>query len=340
MPIIFVMKVRGNKFLKIIAILGAAIALFASQSLIVANGENEKIYLGGFAAGFTITTKGAEVLGLSEVVTESGVESPAKDAGVLPKDIIYKVDGYEINGFEDLESSLNASKGKKITATINRAGEVILKEITPVKDLSGKYKIGLFLRDKLTGIGTVTFIKGDGAFLALGHPVCTEDDKMVEIKRGDLYACSIFGVEKGERGKAGELRGTFFQDNKIGVIKANLKVGIVGEINLDYDKSGLSEIEKGEGKIGAAEIYTTVDGVTPQKFSISIVKVDENEKDNRNFVIKVTDKKLLSIAGGIVQGMSGSPIVQDGKIIGAVTHVFLNDPTRGFGISIEKMLEK
>lgn len=334
------MIIKGTKktALKFALLIFTAIVIFCPNFVYAKAGVGAKLYLGGYAAGFTITTKGAEVLGLSDVITDSGIFSPAKDAGIQEKDVILNIAGKETNSFEDLENILDSSKGKPLIITIKRGDEVQIKEITPVKDLSGKYKLGLFVRDRLTGIGTITYIKSDGEVMALGHPICAENEKPIEVKSGDLFACSIFGVEKGTRGKAGELRGMFISDARLGIITQNLTVGIKGKFDEGFDKSSLTEIEVGSGHPGNASIITTVDGTTPKEFSISIVKAEKTAKDNRNFVIKITDKNLLNIAGGIVQGMSGSPIIQDGKIIGAITHVFLNDPTRGFGIDIDKML--
>lgn len=340
MPTIIVMfgKIIKKVPLKRIIVVFVALILISLNPTVKVNAATENIYLGGYAAGFTITTKGAEVLGLSEVVTESGVVSPAKDAEIFENDLILNISGIDTNTLEDLEKVLDNCAGKTLIVTIKRGNEIIKKEITPVKDLSGKYKLGLYIRDKLSGIGTITFIKENGVVMALGHPVCNENNNVLEIVGGELYKCSIYGVEKGERGKAGELRGMFISDNKIGSICKNLPVGISGIIDKSYDLSSLKKIQTGEAHSGSATIWTTIDGVTPSEYDVSIIKVDKHSKDNRNFVIKVTDKNLIEESGGIVQGMSGSPIVQDNKIVGAITHVFLNDPTRGFGISISNMM--
>ena len=159
----------------------------------------------------------------------------------------------------------------------------------------------------------------------------------IDIFGGELYNCSITGCVKGERGKAGELRGVFVKNDPIGVIDKNLISGVYGQLSEDFDKTNLTQIEIGKASIGDACIYSTIDNNEPKRYSISIIKVDDFQ-DNKNFVIKVTDKDLLETTGGIVQGMSGSPIVQNGKLVGAVTHVFINDPTRGFGINIFNMI--
>lgn len=311
--------------------------LFVSGVFTVSADENS-VYLGGFAAGFTINTRGAEVIALSDVVTEDGVTSPCKEADIKPGDVILSIGDIKTDEYADVQNVLDKCKGAPVELKVLRGGETIVKTVLPAKDLSGKYKLGLLLRDKLTGIGTVTFIKDNKEFMALGHAVCSENGKPIEIVGGNLYACSIFAVEKGQRGKAGELRGMFLSDASIGVIDKNLTVGIKGSVKDDFDLKKLNRIKVGEAHPGKASIVTTVNGIIPEEFSISIVKVDADKKDNRNFVISVTDKKLNEYAGGIVQGMSGSPIVQDGKLVGAVTHVFISDSTKGFGIAIDKML--
>lgn len=333
-------KPNELNYIKKAVIIAYLIALlFCGNQIIVSKATNdETLYLGGFTAGFTITTRGCEVIGLSEVVTEEGIKSPAKDVGIVERDVILNVGHTETNTFEEVDDVLSRYKGGSLLVTIKRGNEILVKEVAPVKDLSGKYKLGVYLRDKLTGIGTVTYVESNGEVIALGHPICYENDQPIELKEGKLYSCSVYGIEKGERGKAGELRGMFLSDAVIGVIDKNLAIGIKGKLNDNFSLKDLNKIEVGIAKQGAATIFTTVNGTTPKEFSISIVKVDKNAKDNRNFVVKITDKKLIEISGGIVQGMSGSPIVQDGKLVGAITHVFLNDPTRGFGISIQNML--
>lgn len=327
--------------IKILCFITALICIFACRTDYVNTvlaSESLKLYLGGYVAGFTINTKGAEVIGISDVVTESGVVAPAKDAGILPSDIIISIGGIETNSYDDINTALEASKGKPVIISLERSGEIMVKEVTPVKDLSGKYKLGVYVRDRLSGIGTITYFRSDNVFMALGHSICRENGVLINIRGGDLFRCNVIGVMKGERGKAGEIRGFNLEDVIIGNVTENLPVGIKGTVNDNFDKTNLKEVCVGEAKVGTASMYATINGDTPTEFSIEIVKIDGNAKDNRNFVIKITDSNLLEVAGGIVQGMSGSPIVQDGKIVGAVTHVFLNDPTRGYAIDINKML--
>ncbi len=326
----------------------AALFLFLCSLLLCtvdiagADAAEGKYYLGGMAAGFMLGAGGAEVIDLSEVVAEDGTHRPAADAGILAGDCILAVDKIRIKSIRDLNDALARSGGKELTVTVRRGGETAEVKITPVKEKkSGKYKIGVLIRDTLSGIGTVTYIDREtGRFGALGHKIADESDRLLEISDARVFLCSIVGVNRGARGKAGELRGLFLNDKTIARAETITDTGLYGTFeNYDYtdcrivDTAPLSEAE-----IGKATIWATVNGVCPQEYEIAIAKVDAGGRDNKNFVIKVTDEKLIEETGGIVQGMSGSPIIQNGKLIGAVTHVFINDPTRGYGIGIEKMI--
>ena len=318
---------------KLIVLLMAILTIISFTKINV-SADEEEIFLGGMPAGFALYTRGAEIVGLCDVITDNGAISPSKDAELIVGDKILYLDGEQINTANDLEKTLKSNNSR--TITINRQGETIIKKITPAKDINGKYKLGLLIRDEVNGIGTITFIKGN-KFASLGHAVLNNDGKPFEILGGNLYDCTITGCIKGERGKAGELRGVFLRNEKIAKIEKNNIFGVYGTID-KIDKNNLIKTEIGEAKPGKAQIISTIDGVTPKKYNISIIKIDNNST-YKNFVIKITDENLLNTTGGIVQGMSGSPIIQDGKIIGAVTHVLVNDPTKGYGIFIENMLK-
>lgn len=302
----------------------------------------QDLYLGGFPAGFILNTQTVEVVGICDVMSEDGIANPARECGISTGDIIEKVNDIEVTSAEQLNALVN-EQFKQLELTILRQGQRQKVQIEPVKDKStGKNKLGLLVKDSLNGIGTVTYVdRASGKFGSLGHPVADISGALTKIHGGSLYSCSIYNVKKGLRGNPGELKGIFDNSNAYGSIEKNCNCGIFGTVNEKFDYSKLKKVKCGsvdEVKIGKASIYTTLDGNQPQEYEISIIKVDKTNKDNRNYVIKMDDSRLLETSGGIVQGMSGSPIIQDGKLIGAVTHVFINDPTRGYGISIENML--
>jgi stage IV sporulation protein B len=333
---------RKTKF-NFILIVISFILLFSSNFQVLAN--SEKVYIGGFPAGFIINTEGAEVVGICDVFTGDEIISPSKQAGVAIGDIVVGLNGFSIKGALDIESALKNYSGISTNITVIRSGQKFDLVISPAKETgTGKYKIGLFIRDSMTGIGTMTFIKQtDLRFGALGHPVLNQNNELVKIENSEVYLCSIIGVNKGLKGKPGELRGLFIKEQIIGVADKNTSSGIFGYFNekssiLTEDK--LIDVGLSTAKPGKAKILTTISGTEPKEYNINIVKVDKNDKQNKNLVIKITDQELLKETGGILQGMSGSPIIQNGKLIGAVTHVFINDPTRGFGILIDKMINE
>ncbi len=313
--------------------------LFLSVSIIksptTALAYDNKVYLGGMPAGFSLNTRGAYIVGITDVISEKGLNSPAKDASLKTGDVILKIDGLEVNNSLDVEKILTNDKIKNLLILRDDLEQNVL--IKPTKDINGKYKLGVFIRDSVKGIGTITFIK-NGRFASLGHPITEENGKISNAKDGELYDCFITGKVKGERGKAGELKGIFTKTMPIGNIDSNCSQGVYGKITNNFNLNELEQVEISNAKIGDACIYSTITGNIPKEYKISIIKVDNDSDGNKNLVLKITDKELIEQTGGIVQGMSGSPIVQNGKLVGAVTHVFINDPERGFGISIENMI--
>ena len=334
-----------------IFILGATMSLTAicysintERDLIVASADTKTVYVGGMSAGFTLKTGSAQVIGTCEVLTESGVCTPALTAGIRAGDDIRKVGGIRVESIGELNEIVNKSQGKSLEFEIERGEELRKVEIQPVKDkLTERYKIGVLVRDSVSGIGTVTYIdKTSGRFGSLGHSVVGENKREMRISEGAVYECSIVGINKGIRGKAGELRGMFLNDKHLGNAEKLCNCGIFGQISDKFEVNELMSVvaNSQDVKPGSACIYSTINGLEAKRYEIEIVKVDKNNKDHKNYVIKITDDELISQTGGIVQGMSGSPILQDGKLIGAVTHVFLNDPTRGYGIDINTMLRE
>ena len=294
--------------------------------------ESNKVFLGGYPVGITVNTNGAEIVGMCDVVYENKVCSPSKDAGLKVGDIILTIDKVKVNTADDVSNVIK--DGKQKILEVLRDDNIIILNVKPQKDNSGEYKLGIFIKNGISGIGTVTYYTTT-KIACLGHPILGNKNEIVVANHGDIFECNINSAIKGVRGRPGELRGSINTNNKIANVEENKFNGVFGSID-NFLNFPLLEIETGTPQMGNASIYTTVCGKTPKKYDISIIKYDKSKED-KNLVIKITDKDLLEITNGIVQGMSGSPIVQNGRLVGAVTHVFINDPTRGFGISIENM---
>ncbi len=331
-----------------IFILGAALSftfLFHTKEILRANAAEKgvPVYVGGMSAGFTLQSGNVQIMGICEVISENGIYSPAAKAGFRTGDRIIKVNGVQVETVSQLNKLVNVGNGKALEIEAERGMEdTYTGTVTPLKDkVSNIYKIGILARDNVSGIGTITYIQKDnGKFGALGHPVTNCQNKELKICNGSVYSCSIIGVNKGVRCHAGELKGIFLNDKTFGSAEKLCNSGIFGQISQDFEyKNRKQALATSSSAVpGKAYIYSTVDGECPQKYEIEVVKVDKFSKDNKNYVVKITDEALIEETGGIVQGMSGSPIIQNDKLIGAITHVFLNDPTRGYGIDIETML--
>jgi stage IV sporulation protein B len=330
-----------NRYLKALCAFLAFIILLFCFPQIRANADEDQLYLGGFATGLMLETTDVEVVGVCDVQTDGGLVCPARDSGIYVGDIIEKVNDKEVKSVEDLTNIIDEDY-KSYKITIRRASDVFTLPIKPALDKqTGKKKLGVLVKDSINGIGTVTYIdRTKGIFGSLGHPVTDTNAKIIDINGGTIYDCMVYDVKKGVRGVPGELKGIFLNTNCIGEVKVNCNSGVFGNIkNIDYSKlTKITRAEISEVCLGKAQIYTTIKDSDIEKYDISIVKIDSTNKDNKNFVIKIDDENLINSTGGIVQGMSGSPIVQNGKLIGAVTHVFVNDPKRGYAISIDKML--
>lgn len=325
-------------------ILGASLSFafaFCGGNVVKVSAEEKTVYIGGMSAGFTLKSGSTQIIGMCEVMSEKGVSSPALEAGLRSGDHILSVGGIRVNTIGELNEIVNKRGDKPLNLEILRGKDLLNITVTPIKDkVTNCYKIGVLVRDSISGIGTVTYIDEKGKFGSLGHSVVGENSQNMQISDGIVYECSIVGVCKGVRGKAGELRGMFLNDKTFGNAEKMSDCGIFGHISKDYETNNLlkTKADSSDVKPGDAYIYSTVSGECTEKYKIEIVKVDKNNKEHKNYVIKITDDKLISETGGIVQGMSGSPIIQEDKLVGAVTHVFLNDPTRGYGIDIRTML--
>ena len=301
----------------------------------------------GIPIGISVETDGILVLGNTEITGADGLNYEPAYNKLKTGDYIISVNNKRITKKEQLIDEIQKSQGNEIRLTIRRNGEILTTSITPVKTVSGKYQIGTWIRDDTQGIGTLTFISTDGHFGALGHGITDIDTgRLIEVGNGSIYDAQIISIVKGKEGEPGEIIGMIRQNekNRIGDITDNTPQGIFGDINHKYklneDFKPLKIGLKQEIKTGKAYIRCMVDG-TLQDYEINIQKIDiSNSNQSKGLVIKITDERLLNLTGGIVQGMSGSPIIQDGRLIGAVTHVFINDPMRGYGVFIESMLEK
>lgn len=297
---------------------------------------------GGTPLGIKLLTDGVMVVSTTEV--DGGID-PAKEAGIQEGDNIIKANGTKITSSQQLANIIMDCKGSKMNLTILRNGKEISVSLTPVfSKEEGTYKAGLLIRDSSAGIGTLTFIDPEtGCFGALGHPISDFDTaKTMPLGSGEIVDATITGYEKGFAGAPGELLGRFVSGLAAGKITKNCDCGIFGTLNYSQGYGEAIPIAfRSEVKEGKALIYTTISGNSPDYYEIEIQRVSHsNTVKTKNLVIKVTDPELLSSTGGILQGMSGSPIIQNSKLVGAVTHVFVGDPTMGYGIFIENMMEE
>jgi len=293
------------------------------------------VRVGGDAVGISLSIDGILVVGLSDVASPDGTSSPAKDAGFKKGDIIKKINGKIVTDISEVADIVRKSSA---TLTIEGMRDEEYKEwkVTAIKDFSSQNKLGLWIRDSVSGIGTLTFASEKG-FGALGHPISDIDTgNFVKSSNGSIYSASVVGVDKGQKGVPGSLSG-IFTSQKIGTIAKNSSCGVFGRCDGTLGGDMVAVAKKEEIKCTDATILCDVgDGV--KSFDAEIVRLILSGEATKGMVIHITDDRLIEKTGGIVQGMSGSPIVQNGKLIGAVTHVFVNDPTRGYGIFIENML--
>ncbi len=307
--------------------------------------EDQELVPVGVPIGIYVKSDGILVIGVGDFVGLDGVTySPAKYI-LKSGDYILKLDGIEVTKKDDFINRIEQCGGKEVIVTIRRDDTIMDFKIKPACNQSGKYKIGIWVRDNAQGVGTMTFIDGDGNFGALGHGINDIDTStLMEMEDGTLYQTEIISIKKGENGAPGEMTGliVYAQDRILGDIHHNSTQGIFGVCNEKAlklaTKTPIPIGLKQEITEGKAQVLCTVDG-TPQYYDIEITAIHlDHDNVNRGIEIRVTDSKLLSITGGIIQGMSGAPIIQDGKFVGAVTHVLVQDSTRGYGIFIENML--
>ena len=295
----------------------------------------------GKTVGIKLFADGVMVVALSEL-SETSV-SPASQAGLRDGDIITTVNSVEITSAEQFIKSVTDCNGNGLDVTYTRDGEEYSTVIKPVMAKNGEYKIGAWIRDSMAGIGTVTFYDpATGVFGALGHGINDVDTGiLMPLQKGSIMRSSVAAVNKGSAGEPGELRGEFELTKDLGSLYTNSDVGVFGVVydNNEWQGTAVPVAKSEEIVAGDATILANTSGESVCEYQIEILKVDTECTNNRNMLIKITDERLISETSGIVQGMSGSPILQDGKIIGAVTHVLVNDPQMGYGVFIENMLD-
>lgn len=305
---------------------------------------------GGQSVGVKLSTRGAMIVGISQVTGMDGrMYNPALEAGIQIGDSILKLNGMSVKDSEHVASIVNSSDGKPLKVTLLRKSREIGAVVRPIKSREdGQYKIGVWIRDSTAGVGTLTFYNPyTNTFGALGHPITDVDTgELLTVSHGVIVPSKIISIQPGSRGKPGELRGLFMDSGEeLGTIESNTMCGIYGRASqkLSIIASGkpIPIAFQNQIKEGPAKILTTINGNDVKEYDIVIEKLTTQSRPNsKSMIIRVTDSELLQKTGGIVQGMSGSPIIQDGKLVGAVTHVFINRPDMGYGIYIEWMLQE
>ncbi len=293
--------------------------------------------------GLRLYTKGVVIVSTDKVDTAGGVRYPAKEAGLEKGDVILFIDSHEITNHTQVSELIAQSSGKTLRIVFERNKMRYETDFVPAfSNAQNKYMGGLWIRDSAAGIGTMTFYeKESGSFGGLGHPICDVDTgNALEISSGDIVSAVINSCRKGRSGEAGELCGSFTGET-LGSLEENSVVGVYGKLTMpNANAAQLPVAVKSEVRQGKAKIISTIDGSGPCYYDIEIEQISPNDKEHRNMVIRVTDRTLLEKTGGIVQGMSGSPIIQNGMLVGAVTHVFVNEPERGYAVFAETMLEE
>ncbi len=297
----------------------------------------------GTPFGVKLLTKGVMVISTSDVQTNGKTCSPATDCGIKVGDVILCVEGEKVISNSHIASIINKSGGKQLSVKILRNDTEIQITLTPQKsDIDGEYKAGIWVRDSSAGIGTATFYDKNTKMLAgLGHGICDSDTgEIMPLSSGEIVDVTILGLNRGASGKPGEIIGTFASHIGFGELVKNSQTGVYGKLTRTCKGQDYLLGLKQEIKTGKAYIFSTLENDKCEKYEIEIEKVNlSNNNPTKNMIIRVTDKRLLEKTGGIIQGMSGSPIIQDDKLIGAVTHVFVNDPTKGYAIFAENMYE-
>ncbi len=298
----------------------------------------------GKAIGMKLYTEGVLVVGMSEI----NGKKPYENSGIQEGDAIIEINNEQIENTNDLIETVNKSNGKTVKVKYKRNEQTITTSIEPAKVNENEYKLGLWVRDAAAGVGTMTFYEpSSGMFAALGHGIADIDtSELINIESGELTTTNILSIVKGQKGTPGEIRGTIENSESLGSIYKNTSFGIYGKVQSKnkLDINNMEEMDvalRDEIKTGKAQILCELENGKTEKYDVEIKKLYlNNNENNKSMVIKITDKKLIEKTGGIIQGMSGAPIIQNGKFIGAVTHVLVNDPTVGYGVFADIMIKQ
>ena len=347
------MAAAGLRLLAVCMALAALFQLRAGAVLLDASavaraaaaaGETRMVIPSGRAVGIKLFSDGVLVVGLAEVGAQEK-SSPAKECGLRVGDIITHVDGEEVSTIEEVQEVIRESDGESMQIRALRNGQALQFTAAGAEDENGTYKLGAWLRDSMAGIGTVTFYEPDsGLFAALGHGINDIDTAMLmPLESGSIMYASVTDVKRGQSGSPGELHGTFRVNDDLGSLFANTSSGVFGVLEqadvLGADAQPVEVVSRDEVQVGRAVIRSNIAGEQVEEYEVEITRVyPASAGETRSLMLKVTDQRLLDATGGIVQGMSGSPILQNGKLVGAVTHVLVDDPTTGYGILAENML--
>lgn len=320
------------------------LGIFKVKSISVSTVKAQSVSPSGKPFGIKLLTKGIVTIGIGDVSTENGNVSPAKEAGIKEGDILISINGEKIIDTNDFTQKLQqySQKDDNVEIIYQRDGKERKANVKPViSKIDNKARAGLWVRDSSAGLGTMTFVNPENkVFGGLGHPVCDIDTGIIlPIDKAYSVPVIINSVTKGVKGNPGALNGSFISSESMGDVILNNESGVFGILEQVDEENTMPVSLKQDVQVGEAKILTTIEGTAPQEYDIIIEKINyDYTQMSKNMIIKITDKELLEKTGGVVQGMSGSPIIQNGNFVGAITHVFVNDPERGYGIFAENMI--